>query len=79
LRRAVKNRKKVMFRWNAGHHFFAVVQGFPKGAASPLWRTTLLARSSVLCYACPTTGVKIRDAAMMGGADLSDRKTGRGL
>ena len=34
-------------------------------------------KSSVLCYAYPLTGGEIRDAAIMGGADLGDRKTGR--
>jgi len=30
-----------------------------------------------VCYACPPTDGQNRDAAMMGGAGLSGRKTGR--
>ena len=67
----------------AGHHFLSVVlvrvwlhasgNGDSKGCA--LWHTTFA--ESLVCYACPPAGVMIRDAAPIGGADLSDRKTER--
>ena len=37
-----------MFRTVAEHHFFAVVPGISKGAASALRHTTLFARSCVM-------------------------------
>jgi hypothetical protein len=64
-----------MFSTDAGHTFLSVEQGNPKGAASPFWHTTLLARSSVLCLSSDWRE-KLR-CCHVGGAVLSDRKTGR--
>jgi len=61
-RRADENRKKVMFRTDAGHHFFSVVRGIPKGAAAPFGARPCL--QGLVCYACPPAGVRNRDAAI---------------
>ena len=58
-----------------GTSLFFGCAGDSKGGGSPFWRTTLLARSSVLCL--PSGWREKPGRRHMGGMVLSDRKTGR--
>ena len=68
-----KNHGKV---FNRIKHLSVVAPGVSKGeCSSPLAHD--FAEQSLVCYACPPSDVKLRAAALMGGAELSGRKTGR--
>ena len=65
----------VFVGYKAAEHSGLV--GIPKGATSPFWHTTLLARSSVLCLS--TDWREKLYHRLRGDAALSDRKTSRDL